>query len=457
MLNFRYVAYCLLIAGNLSVLSAQVTTATLYGVVHDSSGAVAPGAKVTATHQATGVSRDITTDTGGEFTLPALTAGRYTLKIGLPGFKTFVNEGLDLNAGQVTRQNFTLEIGQLSENITVSESAPLVETASAAQKESLGTTEVRGLPLARRNITSLLTLSTGVTEASTGLAGGGNIRLNGVAEGGTSVTVDGTDATANNETRGINSYGAQNQISIMSIEAIAEVQVVKGIMPAESGGATGGQVNMITRSGANAFHGSVFENWQNDKLLARDPFLPLTQAKPAVRFNQFGGSLGGPILKNRAFFFTTYEGYRETFGISLDSTVPTQALRDRILAALPMPETKIVMDVIPLPNQPINADTGRFRIAKPRTRSDNTVLAKGDVVLYGGNLSVTFSRMRPETVNPSIFIGTGNNQRFLNQQDRVATQYVMARANWTSETRFGWNRAALDRLNDFWMSLDPKL
>ena len=106
-----------------------------------------------------------------------------------------------------------------------------------------------------------------MTEASTGIAGGGNIRLNGVAEGGTAITVDGTDATANNETRGINSYGAQNQISVMSIEAVAEVQVVKGILPAEYGGSVGGQVNMLTRSGANVFHGSLLENWQNDKLI----------------------------------------------------------------------------------------------------------------------------------------------------------------------------------------------
>jgi len=438
-------------------VSAQVTTATLYGVVTDTTSAVIAGALVTATQPDTGVSRETATDAKGEFTLQALTAGRYNVRIVQSGFKTYVNEGVELGAGQIVRQSFTLEIGQLSESITVTETAPLLETASAAQKESIGAAEVRALPLARRNVTNLLTLSTGVTEASTGLAGGGNIRLNGVAEGGTVVTVDGTDATANNETRGLNSYGAQNQISVMSIEAVAEVQVAKGILPAEYGGATGGQINMITRSGANAFHGSLFENWQNDKLLARDPFLPLTQAKPAVRFNQFGGSFSGALVKNRVFFFTAYEGYRERFGLSQDATVPTQSLRDRILLALPNPETKIVLDTIPLPNQSINADIGRFRNAKPRSRTDNTLIAKGDVLIHGGNLSVTFSRMRPETVNPSIFIGIGNDQKFISAQDRVATQYVLAGPNWTSESRFGWNRSALDRLNNFWMALDPNL
>ena len=194
-------------------LDAQVTTATLYGVVHDSTGAVAPSAKVTAGNQGTGLSREVAADERGEFTIAALPSGRYTLKIALPGFKTYSNEGLDLSGGQIVRQTF-VEVGQLSENVTVAEAAPLIETASAAQKESLDTETVKGLPLARRNITSLLTLSTGVTEASTGLAGGGNIRLNGMAEGGTAITVDGTDATANNETRGLNSYGGQNQINV---------------------------------------------------------------------------------------------------------------------------------------------------------------------------------------------------------------------------------------------------
>ncbi len=437
-------------------VQAQVTTASLYGVVRDSSAAPVPGASVTATHQGTGLSREAVSDGSGEFAIAALPSGRYTLTIQLQGFKTYTNAGLDLGAGQTVRQNFTIEIGQLEETITVVERAPLVETASAAQKESLSAVEVQGLPLSRRNLTSLLTLSTGVTEASTGLAGGGNIRLNGVAEGGTSVTVDGTDATANNETRGLNSYGAQNQISVMSIEAVAEVQVAKGILPAEYGGSVGGQVNMITRSGTNVYRGSLFNNWQDEMLLARDPFLPSTQAKPDVKFNQFGGTLGGAILKNRAFFFTAFEGYRETFGLLLNGTVPTADLRQRILTALPMPETATVLDAIPLPNEAINADIGRYRVARPRTRSDNTFLGKGDVVVHGGNLSVTVSRMRPETVNPNIFIGQGNDQRFLNEQDRVAGQYVMAGSNWTSETRVGWNRSSLDRLNDFWLALDPR-
>lgn len=434
------------------VLNAQVTTATLYGVVRDTTGAVLPGAGITAANQGTNLSRDVTTDERGEFALPALPAGPYTLKIELPGFKTYNNQGLELGVGQTVRQTFVLEVGQLSETITVSESTPLVATATAAQQESLGTLEVTQLPIARRNLVSLMTLAPGVTENSTGIAGGGNIRLNGVAEGGTAITIDGTDAVSNPETRGTGTYGGQNQISVMSIEAVAELQVIKGILPAEYGGAAGGQVNMLSRSGTNEFHGSLFENYQGEEFSARDPFLT-SRPKPPVRFNQFGGSLGGPIIRNRAMFFAAYEGYREAAGVTVQGTVPTQPVRDQILRALPFAETRIVLDQLPLPNEPINAEVGRYRTAKERERRDNHVTAKGDVVVFNGNLSVTYTRMRPYTKNPSYYVT--NNQRFFNQQDRIAAQYVRARGPWVSESRFGYNRSFLDRYQDFWFVLDP--
>jgi outer membrane receptor protein involved in Fe transport len=438
---------------------AQVTTATVYGVVQDPTGAVLPGATVVATNQGTNLSRESVTDERGEFAILALPAGAYTLKIELPGFKTYLNQGLQLGAGQTVRQTFSLAIGQLSENITVAESAPLVETATAAQQESIGRQEVTELPLARRNLLGLMTLTPGATENSTGIAGGGNIRLNGVAEGGTAITVDGTDAVSNSETRGTGTYGGQNQISVMSIEAVAEVQVIKGILPAEYGGAAGGQVNMLSRSGTNTFHGSAFENYQSQAFSARDPFLPGSAVKPKIRFNQFGGSIGGPIVRNRVMFFTAYEGYRESAGMSVQGNVPTQQTRDRILAALPMVETKIALDQLPLPNEAIvangvvNTDIGRFRSSGNRERRDNHVTAKGDLVLWNGNLSVTYTRMRPYTENPSIYVA--NNQKFFNTQDRIATQYVLSRGSWVSESRFGWNRSFLDRFQDFWFVSDP--
>src|SRR5215831_17541760 len=449
------ILFTLIVAGVTTAVAAQVITATVYGVVHDSTGAVLPGAAVVATNQGTNLSRDAITDERGEFVLPVLPAGRYTLKIELPGFKTYTNQGLDLSAGQTVRQTFALEVGQVSENITVSESAPLVQTATATQQESIGTQLVAELPLSRRNVVGLITLAPGVTENSTGIAGGGNIRLNGVAEGGTAITVDGTDAVSNTETRGTGTYGGQNQISVMSVEAVAEVQIIKGILPAEYGGAAGGQVNMISRSGTNQYHGSAFENYQSHVFSARDPFLPSTAIKPKTVFNQFGGSVGGPVIRNRAMFFGAYEGYRETAGQSVQGNVPTQSTRDRILAALPFPETKIALDQLPLPNEviPNSTDIGRYRTSANRERHDNHLTARGDVFVFNGNLSVTYTRMRPYTKNPSIYVS--NNQKFLNLQDRIATQYVLSRGAWVSESRVGWNRSSLDRVQDFWYVFDP--
>src|SRR5213594_3413617 len=165
--GMRYVQvflFAFVVLASSSWVAGQVTTATLYGVVQDLTGAVLPGASVTAINQGTGLSRGVLTDERGEFGLPALPAGAYTVKIELPGFKTYTNQGLQLGAGQTVRQTFSLEVGQLSENITVSETTPLVQTATAAQQESLGTLQVRDLPLARRNIVGLITQAPGVTE-----------------------------------------------------------------------------------------------------------------------------------------------------------------------------------------------------------------------------------------------------------------------------------------------------
>ena len=188
--------------------------------------------------------------------------------------------------------------------------------------------------------------------------------MNGVGDGGSAITVDGSSAQTNPENRGFGNYGGQNQIEILSVEAVGEVQVAKGVLAAESGGSIGGQVNVVARSGTNQFHGSLFENFQSDAFSSRDPFLPPTTAKPEIRFNRFGGSIGGPIMQNRVLFFGSYEGYREESGVTVQGNVATQATRDRMLASLPYPETKIVLDNMPLPNVPVDALIGRYTDAR---------------------------------------------------------------------------------------------
>src|SRR5438093_1616707 len=452
----RLLAIGLVLLATLSLAAGhargQVTTATLYGVVHDSSGAIVPSVNVTVTHQGTNLVRETVSDERGEFVLPALPAGPYAIKIELPGFKRYESQGLTLGAGQTVRQNYTLEIGNVAETVTVTESAPLIETVTTAQMQSLGA-EVREIPVLRRNLQNVVLLAPGVSSTDNALGGGRPFRVNGVGDGGSAINVDGTSAQTNPENRGFGSYGGQNQIEILSVEAVAEVQVVKGVLAAEYGGSIGGQINMITRSGTNQFHGSLFENFQHEAFSSRDPFLPVTTPNPEITINQLGGSLGGPILRNRLLFFTSYEGYRENSGRTVQNTMPTQATRERILAALPFPETRIVLDTMPLPNQPINDVIGQYTDAKRLIRRDNTWLTKVDLEEGTGRLSVTASRMRPYAQNPSTAIG--NDTIFENGSKRLATQYVLTRPSWVSESRFGWNRNTLDRYQESWFKQSP--
>ena len=453
---------CLLVAvlmlAPASRLDAQVTTATFFGLVHDSSGAVVPGATVVATHQGTGVPREATTDQRGEFVLSALPNGPYSVRIEMPGFKSYTTEGIGLGAGATVRQTFVLELGTVAETVTVAGTAPLIETATSSASETLGSQEVRELPVNRRNVANLLSLAPGV---SVGGSGGGMVSMNGVAGGGTAISVDGTEANSNPEGRAVNHYGGQNQISVMSLDSVEEVQIVKGVLPAEYGGVAGGQVNMISRSGTNAFRGTAFYNLQNFKWNARS-FLSTTP-KPVGTFNQYGGTLGGPIFRNRLFFFTTYEGYRENVQIDLVGNTPNQQTRDALLRALPFPETKIWLDAFPAPTENIvstagvvDPNRGRFRGLGTRKRTENHVVAKGDLsVRNGANLAVTYTRMRPWTLIPRFFTNGANDQDVPNAQDRIAAQYVMTAGSWVSESRFGWNLVDLDRWDAFFRVMDP--
>jgi hypothetical protein len=429
---------------------AQVTTATLVGQLRDTSGAVIPGATVVATHEGTGVARETRTDVNGEFVLSALPNGLYTVKIELTGFKTLENRGMELGAGQTVRQTFALQVGTLAETVTVAAQTPLVETSASLQADSLGSQEVRELPVSRRNLTNLMSLTPGVSTS-----GAGDVQMNGVAAGGTGLTVDGTEANSNPEARSLAQYGGQNQISVMSLDAIAEVQIVKGVLPAEYGGVAGGQINVISRSGTNTFHGSAFYSGQNEKFNARSFFS--SSAKPVGTFHQYGGTLGGPILRSRAFFFATYEGYQEDVQQNLSATVPNQQVRDEILRALPFAETRAVLEVLPLPTEPIvssqgvvNPQIGRWRGLGTRKRTENAPLIKGEGALFnGGSLAVTYSRLRPFTLEPRAVLDNANDREYPNEQDRVAAQLVTTRGRWVSESRVGWNKTYLARLDAF--------
>lgn len=437
---------------------SQVTTATLYGTVTDPSSAAVPGASVILMHEETNATTVRTADSSGEFTFDFLRVGSYSARVEAQGFKKYELKGLELTAAQTVRQTFVLEVGSVTETVNVEAAAPLVNTASSEQVQTFEEMKVTELPLGRRNVSSILRLSAGVDSGS-----GRSPRLNGIGASGTGISVDGTDANSNPEQRSMAQYGARNYIDVVSIDAVQEVQLVRGILPAEYGSVVGGQVNLISKSGTNKWHGTVFENYQSHLLNARNPFVAATRAdgteirKPRIVFNQFGGTLGAPIIKDRVFGFVTYEGYRESASRRVNGTVPTQSYRNEILRALPLPETKAMLDVLPLPNGPINADVGTFEGIRNATSRENHFVGKGDARLTSlSNLAVTYTRMRPFGLDPSYYVGGANDRTYSYVQDRVTTSFTTGGARWMSESRFGWNFNDMKRLDQYFTMKDPK-
>src|SRR5579884_182564 len=415
----------------------QVTTSTFYGTVVDSSGGLVPNANVSLTNQGTGAVASKSTSQDGSFIFDFLRVGVYRLKIEAPGFKTLETGDIDLQAGVNLRRTFTLELGTVSETVSVESAAPLVNAVSSEQLDNVSRLESAELPLSKRNIGNLLGLETGAS------AGGGFVRLNGVGKTGTLYTVDGTSATADPESRTTSMRGNFEQINLVSLEAVQELQTTKGILPAEFGQVLGGNVNIITKSGTNDWHGGAFENFQSDNLNARLQFLT---TKPNSVFNQFGGSLGGPIKHDRAFIFGDYEGYRQSITQVVSGSVPTPQFRQQMLAAVPAYAK--ALETVPDPNQPYaaGADTALYIIGRPQVSTDNHVDVKNDIRLTDtSSLALTFSHGRPTQTVPRIFLNNANDRQFHGFSDRGTASYVTAGAAWTSETRFGYSLSDMDR------------
>ncbi len=432
------------------VVWSQVTTATYYGVVRDPSDAVIPNAEVTLIHESTGASRLQHVDASGEFAFQFLPVGDYTLHITAPGFKTFEIRGLELRAAQQARRTFVLEVGQVSERVEVTSEAPLVNTVTGEQRESLSTREVSELPVTRRDLAFVMSIGTGITPAFT--RDSGQFILNGLGRAAVSFTMDGINASANPVAQQLNMKDAHNYISVVTMDAVAEVQVSKGVFSAEFGRALSGNINVITKSGTNEWHGSLSELFNSEELSARDQFLT---SRPGVTFNQYGGSLGGPIIKNRVFIFGAFEGYQERSFQAVQDNVPSERLRRDMLARFP--EYKVILDLFPLPNQPTapNAATGAYIGAGSLKSSDAHAMVKPDIWINSrSKLGATYVHSRPYRLIPRV--STLNPQRFEGRQERLNLNFTfLGGPRWTAESRFGYNKNDRDRTDGVFNIIDP--
>ena len=306
---------------------AQVTTDDIVGRVTDSSGAVLPGVTVTVENLGTHETGVVPTEGSGDYAFTLLPIGRYKVTIELQGF-TSQTANLLLAAGDRSRLDVKLQVGAVSENVTVVAESPLVQTDSSTLSSLVTEKAVQDLPVNGRNFVRLVQLVPGATEGvPNSLASGTRpddrrqtsaISINGALDNQNNQLLDGID---NNE-RFIGTMVVKP-----SIDAIAEVKVQTNMYTAEVGRTAGGVVNIITKSGSNNFHGSLFEFNRNDKFDERGYFAPKDQPKPKLDQNQYGGSVGGPVKKNKTFFFADYEKFKQTQGVTFVSTVPTAKMR----------------------------------------------------------------------------------------------------------------------------------
>src|SRR5229473_4870491 len=355
----HFLLLVMLLAGLCSTTMAQ-STAALNGTVTDATGAVVPNAKVTATNQATGIESATQTDTAGAYFFPTLAIGTYRVQVTAPSFQTAVISNLKLDVATTVTQNVQLKVGEATEKVVIIAEAPLIDTVTTGLGQVINDKTVQEIPLNGRHFTDLSLLTPGtVTPPANGflsapLRGQGSFGIN---------TAGQREDTTNWLVNGINlNDPVQNQITFQPpIDTLAEYKIDNSAFPAEYGRNSGAIVNLATRSGSNEYHGELFEFFRNNDLDARNYFNPVTDSKgnsvPQAPFkrNEFGADFGGPIFKNKVFFFLAYEGIRQRQSLAVSTTVFSQ---NQIAMVNPStePAVKSLLGLVPAATFPQPSD-----------------------------------------------------------------------------------------------------
>ncbi|HEY6360019.1 MAG TPA: carboxypeptidase-like regulatory domain-containing protein, partial [Vicinamibacterales bacterium] len=304
--------------------AAQINTGEISGVVRDSSGGVLPGATVTATHSASGTTVERVTDSEGRFFLPALRIGQWDIEATLSGFAPQAQRGVVLEIGRSLTLEFSLGVQGLTEQVVVETTAPLLQSTTAEISDIIENREVVQLPLNGRNFLVLAQLSDAVVIPPGGTRGealqqaGPLPNVGGQRSGHNIYLLDGTKIT---------DELFNNMVINPSVDSIEEFRIQKSMYAAEFGGKASALINVATKAGSNSFHGSLFEFHRDDAFDSPNYFQPANQSIPPLRQDQFGGSLGGPIVLNRSFFFGSFEGQRMKRSLTRAFSVPPAAVR----------------------------------------------------------------------------------------------------------------------------------
>lgn len=305
----------------LNTVARAQSTATLQGAITDTSNAAVPGAKVIVHNQNTGVDRTTQTDQSGGYLVSGLLPGLYQVTISANGFQTSVIKDLTLSVATTVTENMQLNVGQVTQEVTVTGGTPLADTSTVSVGQAIDQKTVQEIPLNGRHFLDLATLIPGtVTPPANGFLVGD---LQGLGALGID-TAGNRENTTNWMVNGINlNDGVQNQLTFQpSIDTVSEFKVDNSTFPAQYGRNSGAIVNIATRSGTNDYHGQLFEFLRNSDLDARNFFNPVGTPQSNLIKNDFGGDFGGPIKKNKAFFFGSYEGLRQAHGLPLIAGVP---------------------------------------------------------------------------------------------------------------------------------------
>src|ERR1700739_2639039 len=400
-LNLRLMAPVFLLTIILSFTSAafaQLTTADILGTVTDPTGAVIPNANITLVNLGANEERIAQSNGSGDYSFTLLPAGHYSVTVKATGFQASITKDLAVEAGDRARADARLQPGAESTVVEVTANTPLLQADSATVSSNVTAMAVQDLPLNGRNFVQLVQLVPGANEGpGNGLSSGG--RPDDRRTNAAGISVNGQDDTLNNwvvdgiddNERIIGSIGVKP-----NVEGIQEITVQTNSYAPEAGRTAGGVVNIVTRSGTNQFHGSAYEFFRNDIFDARNVF-QTNGPKPELRQNQFGGSIGGPVLRDKTFFYFDYEGLRTVSGVTYIKTVPTLAEYNAInsvggaspqdllsgangTAGFPIdPIALNYLKLFPAPNTgSVGQLANNFTISPKRTQFGNTYDARGD-------------------------------------------------------------------------------
>lgn len=379
----------LFVASFTPVLRAQSTSASLAGRVTDPSKARIAGAKVAAINAATNVSDEATTNAAGEYYLRSLVPGKYRIEVEKPGFKRLIRPDVFLHVQDALDIDFELPVGAASESVTVEGGAPLLNTESASVSTVIDNRFVENMPLNGRSFSALIDLTPGVVLVPNNFLEEGQFSVNGQRPDANYFTVDGVSANVGTpvssfvqggagQVPATNAFGGFS--NLVSLDALQEFRIQTSTFAPEFGRTPGAQVSVVTKSGTNALHGTAFEYLRNDVLDANDWFADNKGLrKPELRQNDFGGVLGGPIIKDKLFFFGSYEGLRIRQPQIANSYVPTLATRQSAPAAV-----QPLLNAFPQPN---GVDLGNGTAAFAAGYSDPSSLDS-----YSGRADYLLSR-----------------------------------------------------------------